>query len=139
MWLLDTGLATARERLRRLPDILRLLTVGLLGSALADPIVVCTGARTERGGLDMVLPIGASGSMLAQDLAPNRFDAASLYNLGNTFGETTHASGGEGGVPIGPASRAFRRSLHVADTAIARRNLSKEDGVGADDTAGERE
>lgn len=76
MGLLETPHTTMRERLRHLPWFLRWITLSLIGVALAGPAVSQTSERVVRGGLDIMLLVDASRSMLAEDLDPNRFEAA---------------------------------------------------------------
>ncbi|WP_242203111.1 vWA domain-containing protein [Aestuariivivens insulae] len=56
--------------------ILRLLAIALLITALARPqtVDVSTKTKTTRG-IDIVMAIDVSGSMLAKDLSPNRLEA----------------------------------------------------------------
>lgn len=105
--LLDARAPTARERLRRLPDLLRLVSLTLLGLALAGPDVVRSIEQVEPGGLDILLLIDASRSMLAQDLTPNRFGAAKQLaerlvaaRPRDRFGLMTFAGRAAGHVPL---------------------------------------
>lgn len=66
-----------RVRLRRLPDILRLLAWLLLVLALARPQSGRTQEIIRGQGIDIVLAVDISGSMTALDFAPqNRLEAA---------------------------------------------------------------
>lgn len=67
---------TLKERLRHLPFILRLLGIGLLIVALAQPRTTSQGENIYTEGIDIVLVYDISGSMLAQDLKPDRLEAA---------------------------------------------------------------
>lgn len=65
-----------RHRLRHLPFIFRLLAIALIIVALARPQTSFRIQRVTSDGIDVVLSIDISGSMLAEDLKPNRMQAA---------------------------------------------------------------
>lgn len=65
-----------RERLVRLPAVIRLLAVAVLIIALARPQSVSTRESVNTEGIDIVLVLDISGSMLAEDFSPNRLVAA---------------------------------------------------------------
>jgi Ca-activated chloride channel family protein len=65
-----------RERLRHLPFALRVLVIGLLLVALARPQSTSEGRNVYTEGIDIVLLLDISGSMLAEDFQPNRIGAA---------------------------------------------------------------
>ncbi|ATL46876.1 aerotolerance regulator BatA [Chitinophaga caeni] len=65
-----------KVRLRPLLFILRLLTFTALVVAMARPQSSNTTENIESEGIDIVLGIDISGSMLAEDLKPNRMEAA---------------------------------------------------------------
>jgi len=67
---------TLRERLRHLPAVLRLLTLGVLIVALARPQLTSKGENIYTEGIDIALLLDISGSMLAEDFQPNRIQAA---------------------------------------------------------------
>ncbi|MEO8167501.1 MAG: VWA domain-containing protein [bacterium] len=67
---------TMKERLRHLPFIVRLLVVGFLIVAIARPRTTAHGENVYTEGIDIVLLFDISGSMLAEDLRPNRIEAA---------------------------------------------------------------
>ena len=67
---------TLRCRLRHLPFALRIAALGLLIVALARPQGIEEHARTHTEGIDIVLAIDVSGSMLARDFKPDRITAA---------------------------------------------------------------
>ena len=71
-------------KLRHLLFVLRLLALGLLIMALARPqsVDVSTKTKTTRG-IDIVMAIDVSASMLAKDLSPNRLEA--LKNVAAEF------------------------------------------------------
>lgn len=61
---------------RHLPFLLRLISIILVIIALARPQGVNEEQEIEGEGIDIILCIDVSGSMTAQDLAPNRLEAA---------------------------------------------------------------
>lgn len=67
---------TMRERLRHLPFVLRMLAVALVVIALARPRSSMKGENVYAEGIDIVLALDISGSMLAEDFQPNRLEAA---------------------------------------------------------------
>lgn len=67
---------TWRERLRHLPFVLRLIVVALLIVGLARPRSSAHAETVYTEGIDIVLVFDISGSMLAEDLRPNRIEAA---------------------------------------------------------------
>ncbi len=67
---------TVRERLRHVPLSLRLLAITLFIIALARPQSVSDKQNISTEGIDIVLELDISGSMLAEDFNPNRIEAA---------------------------------------------------------------
>lgn len=65
-----------REKLRDIPVGLRLLALALFIVALARPQSVSSKENVSTEGIDIVLLIDISGSMLAEDFTPNRMQAA---------------------------------------------------------------
>jgi len=65
-----------REKLRDVPAGLRLLALALFMVALARPQSVSNRENVSTEGIDIVLLIDISGSMLAEDFSPNRMQAA---------------------------------------------------------------
>jgi len=65
-----------RERFRHIPIILRVLAVALLIIALARPQNFSSGENIYTEGIDLAMVLDISGSMLAEDLKPNRIEAA---------------------------------------------------------------
>lgn len=65
-----------RYYLRHLPFVLRCVAVAALIVALARPQDVEHGSKSNTEGIDIVLAIDVSTSMLAQDFRPNRISAA---------------------------------------------------------------
>lgn len=75
----DTVRATNEGRVRwahRVPGALRLLALGLVVVALARPQTGISTESVSTRGIDIVLALDVSSSMLAEDLEPNRLDAA---------------------------------------------------------------
>lgn len=70
------GLQSWRASLRHIPFVLRLLCLAFIIAALAKPQTRNDNQRTEGEGIDIILCIDVSGSMTAQDFAPNRLEAA---------------------------------------------------------------
>ncbi|MGD1043822.1 MAG: VWA domain-containing protein [Bacteroidota bacterium] len=67
---------TLRERLRHAPLALRLLAIAVFIIALARPQSVSDKQNISTEGIDIVLELDLSGSMLAEDFNPNRIEAA---------------------------------------------------------------
>ncbi|MDO8550359.1 MAG: VWA domain-containing protein, partial [Ignavibacteria bacterium] len=67
---------TWRERLKYLPIILRMIAVASLIIALARPQNFQSGENIYTEGIDISMVLDISGSMLAEDLKPNRLNAA---------------------------------------------------------------
>lgn len=67
---------TVREYLRHVPIVLRLLFLASLIVALARPQSVSSTENVSTEGIDIVLVLDISGSMLAEDFTPNRLVAA---------------------------------------------------------------
>ncbi len=67
---------TLRIRLRKLPDWLRMLAVGLLIVAIARPQTHLSKDERSIEGIDIVLVLDVSTSMLAEDFKPNRLESA---------------------------------------------------------------
>ncbi|NOU37920.1 MAG: VWA domain-containing protein [Ferruginibacter sp.] len=70
------NLQTAKVAFRHLPFIFRLLSLASIIVALANPQTKNVQQINEGEGIDIILGIDVSGSMTAQDLAPNRLEAA---------------------------------------------------------------
>lgn len=70
------GLGTWKVSLRHLPFICRMLCMAFLITALAKPQTRNDEKNTEGEGIDIILCVDVSGSMSAQDLTPNRLEAA---------------------------------------------------------------
>ena len=65
-----------RNSFRHLAFILRILAIGFLILGLARPQLTNEEQITQGEGIDVVLCLDISGSMLAQDFTPNRMEAA---------------------------------------------------------------
>jgi len=70
------GLTSWKTWFRHLPFVLRLLAVIFIIAAIARPQTMYEEQYVEGEGVDIVLCIDVSGSMTAQDLQPNRLEAA---------------------------------------------------------------
>jgi Ca-activated chloride channel family protein len=68
--------ASWKRTLRHSMLVLRLLAIACLIIALARPQTSYEERKTEGEGIDVVLCVDVSGSMLAQDFKPNRLEAA---------------------------------------------------------------
>ncbi len=73
---LNAGPRSIRERLVRVPLILRFLGVAALIVGMARPQNVSSKENISTEGIDIVLVLDISGSMLAEDFSPNRLVAA---------------------------------------------------------------
>lgn len=67
---------STRVLLRHLPFLLRVLAIGLVAIVLARPQNVNSWEETETEGIEIIMALDVSGSMLAQDLEPDRLEAA---------------------------------------------------------------
>ena len=67
---------TLRQRLRWTPYALRVIAVGAIIIALARPQSRLSHEEISVEGIDIVLALDLSGSMLAEDFRPNRLEAA---------------------------------------------------------------
>ncbi len=65
-----------RVYMRHFPFVLRVISLALIIIVLARPQAVNSWEETQSQGIDIVLALDVSGSMLAQDLQPNRLEAA---------------------------------------------------------------
>ncbi len=67
---------TWKEKLRHTPVILRSLAVVFLIIALARPQSFSSGQNVTTEGIDIVMALDISGSMISEDFKPNRVEAA---------------------------------------------------------------
>ncbi len=65
-----------RVYMRHLPFVLRMVAIALVILVLARPQAVNSWEESETQGIDIILALDISGSMLSQDLQPNRLEAA---------------------------------------------------------------
>lgn len=72
-----------RIKMLHLPFVLRVLAVALLVFALARPQASNSWRTESREGIDIMIAMDISGSMLAEDFKPNRFEASK--SLANEF------------------------------------------------------
>ncbi|MBS1946457.1 MAG: VWA domain-containing protein [Bacteroidetes bacterium] len=77
------GAASWKSTFRHIPFILRMLAAISLVIALARPQIKNEERLINGEGIDIILCIDISGSMLAQDFTPNRIEAAK--NVASTF------------------------------------------------------
>lgn len=70
------GLGSWKTSFRHLPFICRLLSIAFIIVALANPQTKNDEQHAEGDGIDIMLCLDVSGSMTAQDLLPNRLEAA---------------------------------------------------------------
>ena len=72
---------TLRQRLIHLPVILRLLAVSIFIIAMARPQSTSRSQSVNSEGIDIVMCMDISGSMLAEDFKPNRIEAGKKVAL----------------------------------------------------------
>lgn len=72
---------TMKERLRYIPFVLRMLVIALLVVGFARPQTTSSGENVYTEGIDIVIVLDISGSMLAEDFRPNRIEAAKTLGL----------------------------------------------------------
>lgn len=73
---LGTFRKSTRIKLLHLPFVLRVLAVALLVLALARPQASNSWRTENREGIDIMIALDISGSMLAEDFKPNRLEAS---------------------------------------------------------------
>ncbi len=73
---LDKAPATFRVYLRHFPFLLRLIAIALIIIVLARPQSVNSSDVSNSEGIDIVMALDISSTMLAQDFSPTRLDAA---------------------------------------------------------------
>jgi len=71
-----SGLGSWKASMRHLPFIFRVLSMAAIIVAIARPQTRDQEQKVEGEGIDIVLCLDVSGSMTAQDLTPNRLEAA---------------------------------------------------------------
>jgi len=67
---------SVRARFSFIPALLRYLALAAIIIAIARPVSYTSGENINTEGIDIVLVLDISGSMLAEDFKPNRLDAA---------------------------------------------------------------
>ncbi|NDW08983.1 VWA domain-containing protein [Dysgonomonas sp. 520] len=67
---------TWRVTLRHIPFLLRVLSIGLIVVVLARPQSTTTYDKSKTEGIDIVIALDISSTMLAMDFQPNRLEAA---------------------------------------------------------------
>ena len=65
-----------RVYMRHFPFLLRLISIALMIVVIARPQALSSWEETETQGIDIVMALDVSGSMLSQDLQPDRLQAA---------------------------------------------------------------
>lgn len=73
---MKTSAKTVKQKLQQLPFILRIIVFSLLIIVLARPQSSSTSRTVKTEGIDIVLSLDISTSMLAEDFKPNRLEAA---------------------------------------------------------------
>lgn len=68
--------STIRVYMRHLPFVLRLIAIALIIIVLARPQSVSSSETANSEGIDIVMALDISGTMLAQDFSPTRLEAA---------------------------------------------------------------
>lgn len=122
---------TLRYYLRHVPILLRLLAISAMVIALARPVVVHHESETTTEGVDIVLAMDISGSMLARDFTPDRLSASK--RLATEF--VAERTGDRLSV-VAFAGEAFTQCPLTADQAAVGTMLSRlRSGVVEDGTA----
>ena len=78
---LDAAQAGGKARFRPVLFILRIITLAALSVALARPQSSNTTENVDSEGIDIMLAMDVSGSMMAEDFKPNRIEAAKALAL----------------------------------------------------------
>lgn len=122
---------TLRYFLRHVPIVLRLLAIVAMVIALARPVIVHHESETTTEGVDIVLAMDISGSMLARDFTPDRLSASK--RLATEF--VAERTGDRLSV-VAFAGEAFTQCPLTADQAAVGTMLSRlRSGVVEDGTA----
>jgi Ca-activated chloride channel family protein len=119
---LTVGVSRRRQRVRA---VLALLAVALVFLALARPQWGFNWETAKQSGLDIIVAIDTSRSMLATDVAPNRLERAKLEALSlmgraktDRLGLIAFAGSAFLQCPLTLDDEAFRQSVKTLDTAI---------------------
>lgn len=108
-------------RIKPILPVLRLLALTLLIVALARPRNVAVSSKTKTNkGIDIVMAIDVSASMLARDLEPNRLEA--LKKVANEF--VDQRPNDRIGIVV-YAGESFTKTPITSDKRIVRRTLSE--------------
>lgn len=119
------------ERYRYVLFTLRLLALAALIVAFARPQTGVTGETVSTEGIDIVLALDLSSSMLAEDLEPNRIEAAKQVAADFVAGRTNDRAG-----LVAFAGQAFTQAPLTLDHDVVVRLLSElEVGMIEDGTA----
>ena len=78
---IDPAHVGGKARFRPVLFILRIISLAALAIALARPQSSNTTENIDSEGIDIVIPMDVSGSMLAEDFKPNRIEAAKAVAL----------------------------------------------------------
>lgn len=120
-----------RYWLRPLPIVLRLVAVALFIIALARPVNITEEHETTTDGIDIVMAMDISGSMLARDFTPDRLTSAK-----HLAAEFVANRRGDRIAVVAFAGEAFTQAPLTSDQAVVETMLSRlRSGVVEDGTA----
>lgn len=120
-----------RYWLRPLPIVLRLVAVALFIVALARPVNITEEHETTTDGIDIVMAMDISGSMLARDFTPDRLTSAK-----HLAAEFVANRRGDRIAVVAFAGEAFTQAPLTSDQAVVETMLSRlRSGVVEDGTA----
>ncbi|MCO5235346.1 MAG: VWA domain-containing protein [Chitinophagaceae bacterium] len=112
-----------KSKLRHLPFVFRLLAIGFVILAMARPQTHNDIRKTEGEGIDIVLCLDVSGSMLAQDFRPNRLEAARKVAIDFVHNRPTDRIG-----LVIFAGESFTQCPVTGDHAVLEAQISQADG-----------
>ena len=120
-----------RYWLRPLPIVLRMVAVALFIVALARPLNITEEHETTTDGIDIVMAMDISGSMLARDFTPDRLTSAK-----HLAAEFVANRRGDRIAVVAFAGEAFTQAPLTSDQAVVETMLSRlRSGVVEDGTA----
>ena len=120
-----------RYWLRPLPIVLRMVAVALFIVALARPVNITEEHETTTDGIDIVMAMDISGSMLARDFTPDR-----LISAKHLAAEFVANRRGDRIAVVAFAGEAFTQAPLTSDQAVVETMLSRlRSGVVEDGTA----
>lgn len=120
-----------RYWLRPLPIVLRMVAVALFIVALARPVNITEERETTTDGIDIVMAMDISGSMLARDFTPDRLTSAK-----HLAAEFVANRRGDRIAVVAFAGEAFTQAPLTSDQAVVETMLSRlRSGVVEDGTA----